>query len=110
MQIHDIPFGVTDWSDVEPTEHAGEVGTAVWRTRNFGGIRVRMVEYSPGYLADHWCTKGHFLLCLEGMLITELEDGRSFVLTAGKSYQVADNTDAHRSRAGDQGARIFIVD
>ena len=66
MQMNDIPFGTTDWSTVEPTEHTGETGTATWRTRNFGGIRVRMVEYSPGYLADHWCTKGHILLCLEG--------------------------------------------
>ena len=109
MQISAIPFGITDWSTVEPVEHKGETGSAWWRTRNFGPIRVRMVEYSPGYLADHWCSKGHILLCLEGELESELEDGRKFVLTPGVSYQVADNAEAHRSRTR-TGARLFIVD
>ena len=90
MHISAIPFATTDWSNIEPTEHRGETGSAFWRTRQFDEIRVRMVEYSPGYLADHWCSKGHILLCLEGELHTELEDGRRFVLTPGMSYQVAD--------------------
>ena len=89
MQMTDIPFGTTDWSMVERTEHKGETGMAYWRTREFGAIRVRMVEYSAGYLADHWCGKGHILLCLEGEMETELADGRRVVLTPGQSYQVA---------------------
>ena len=109
MQMSAIPFGTTDWSLVEPTEHKGERGVARWRTREFGGIRVRMVEYSPGYLADHWCSKGHILLCIEGELATELEDGRRFVLKPGMSYQVADNAEAHRSSTS-TGAKLFIVD
>ncbi|WP_394234046.1 DHCW motif cupin fold protein [Pseudomonas anguilliseptica] len=109
MNISDIPFGVTDWSQIERSEHAGETGMAYWRTQVFGSIRVRMVEYSAGYLADHWCQKGHILLCLEGELHTELEDGRCFVMTAGMSYQVADQAEAHRSSTTD-GARLFIVD
>jgi hypothetical protein len=104
-----IPFGTTDWRDVAPTEHRGESGHATWRTRQFGDIRVRMVEYSPGYCADHWCEKGHILLCLEGSLTTELADGRQVVLTPGMSYQVADAAEPHRSRS-DSGARLFIVD
>ena len=104
-----IPFGTTDWSSIEPTVHPGETGTATWRTRTFDGIRVRMVEYSPGYRADHWCRKGHILLCLEGELHTELADGRVFVLRPGVTYQVADGVDAHRSRTS-VGARLFIVD
>ena len=83
MHMSGIPFGVTDWASVEPTSHAGEVGTATWRTRQFGEIRVRMVEYSPGYISDHWCEKGHILYCLEGNLETELADGRRFTLTPG---------------------------
>ena len=110
MEIHDIPFGTTDWSAVAPTEHPGERGKATWRTREFGPIRVRMVEYSPGYLADHWCRKGHILLVLEGELVTELEDGRTVTLRPGTSYQVADGAAAHRSRTGEKGARLFIVD
>ncbi len=109
MQINDIPFGITDWSEVETTEHTGEQGKAYWRTRHFGQLRVRMVEYTPGYLADHWCRKGHILLCLEGELHTELEDGRRFVLKAGMSYQVADNAEPHRSFT-ENGAKLFIVD
>jgi quercetin dioxygenase-like cupin family protein len=109
MQISEIPFGTTDWDTVEQTEHKGETGTAFWRTRHFGGIRVRMVDYTPGYLADHWCTKGHILLCLEGELLTELEDGRTFLLKPGMSYQVADNAEPHRSSTS-TGAKLFIVD
>ena len=109
MQLSGIPFGTTDWSMVEVTEHKGETGMAYWRTRSFGGIRVRMVEYSAGYLADHWCTKGHILLCFAGELHTGLADGREFVLTPGISYQVADNAEPHRSYTR-TGAKLFIVD
>ena len=109
MQMAGIPLEVTDWSSVEPTEHPGETGVATWRTREFGGIRVRMVEYTPGYLADHWCAKGHVLLCLEGELHTELEDGRVVVLRPGMSYQVADQAEPHRSITG-IGAKLFVVD
>jgi quercetin dioxygenase-like cupin family protein len=109
MKIPAVAFGITDWSDVEATEHPGDSGTATWRTRTFGEIRVRMVEYSPGYLADHWCSKGHILLCLEGELVTQLEDGRTVTLTPGMSYQVGDGMEPHRSSTVG-GAKLFIVD
>jgi quercetin dioxygenase-like cupin family protein len=109
MLMEGIPFGTTDWSSITPTEHRGETGMALWRTRQFGGIRVRMVDYSPGYRADHWCSKGHILLCLEGELRTELQDGRIVVLTAGTSYQVGDDAEPHRSFTA-TGARLFVVD
>jgi hypothetical protein len=109
MEMKNIPFGTTDWLQIVPTEHKGETGVATWRTRQFDSIRVRMVEYSPGYNADHWCKKGHILLCLEGELHTELADGRKFVLTPGVSYQVADEAEAHRSSTR-TGAKLFIVD
>lgn len=104
-----IPFGITDWSTVERTARAGTTGTAWWRTRQFGEIRVRMVEYTPGYLADHWCRKGHILLCIEGELHTELQDRRTFILRPGNSYQVADGAEPHRSFTT-TGAKLFIVD
>src|SRR5512134_584901 len=97
MKMDNIPFGITRWDSIEPVEHPGINGKALWRTQQFGDIRVRMVEYTPGYFADHWCEKGHILLCLEGRLETELEDGRKFVLTPGVSYQVADHVESHRS-------------
>lgn len=109
MQMNEIPFGTTDWANVERTEHSALVGKAFWRTRQFGAVRVRMVEYTPGYVSDHWCSKGHILLCLEGELQTELEDGSVHVLLPGMSYQVADGAEAHRSIAP-SGAKLFIVD
>ncbi len=109
MQIQDVPFMTMDWSKVTPTEHAGTSGKALWRTLEIGNIRVRMVEYTPGYVADHWCKRGHVLLVLEGELETELSDGRKFNLKAGMSYQVADDINPHRS-SSQSGAKLFIVD
>jgi len=110
MQIGNIPFGTTDWSTIEPTTHTGDTGVATWRTRQFGDIRVRMVEYSPGYLADHWCDRGHVLFVVEGELDTELRDGRSFKLTPGMSYEVSDFGDAAHRSSTRTGAKLFIVD
>ena len=110
MKIPSLPFTTTDWSAIAPTLHPGETGHATWRTLTIGDLRVRVVEYSPGYLADHWCDRGHVLLVLEGELDTELKDGRRFKLTPGMSYQVSDFGDAaHRSSTA-TGARLFIVD
>lgn len=109
MKMNEIPFGTTDWSNVERTEHSALEGKAFWRTRKFGDVRVRMVEYTPGYVSDHWCSKGHILLCLEGELHTELDNGSVHVLLPGMSYQVADGAEAHRSTSP-SGAKLFIVD
>ena len=109
MKMKNIPFGITNWDTIKVTEHAGESGFALWQTQEFDEIRVRMVQYSPGYKADHWCAKGHILLCLEGELHTELDDGRTFILTPGTSYQVADQAEKHRSSTT-SGAKLFIVD
>jgi len=110
MKIPTLPFTVTDWSRIEPTTHPGETGTAIWRTLAIGDLRVRMVEYTPGYLADHWCDRGHVLLVMEGELETELRDGRKFRLTPGTSYQVSDFGDAAHRSSTRTGAKIFIVD
>ena len=109
MTIQDVPFCTTDFNAIEPTVHKGVTGEAYWRTFEMGNIRVRMVEYTAGYLADHWCSRGHVLLVLEGELVTELEDGIKFTLTQGMSYQVAENANPHRSYTKN-GAKLFIVD
>ena len=109
MKLANIPFEITDWTDVAGSEHPGQSGTATWRMLQRGDLRIRIVEYSPGYIADHWCAKGHVVYCLEGELLTELRDGRAFVLRAGMSYQVADGETPHRSSTA-AGARVFIVD
>ena len=109
MKLVGIPFQTIDWSKATPTTHPGETGVATWRTREVGNVRVRMVDYSAGYLADHWCERGHVVYVVEGELTTELRDGRSFTLATGQTYVVADGDGAHRSRT-DVGARLFIVD
>tara|TARA_R110000787_G_scaffold274979_1_gene383188 strand:+ start:35012 stop:35344 length:333 start_codon:yes stop_codon:yes gene_type:complete len=110
MKIPTLPFTLTDWSAVAPVTYPGETGYAEWRTLEVGDIRIRVVEYSPGYLADHWCDRGHILYVLEGEMTSELKDGRSVVMTPGMSYQVSDFGDApHRSRT-EFGAKLFIVD
>ncbi|HEU5137913.1 MAG TPA: DHCW motif cupin fold protein [Steroidobacteraceae bacterium] len=109
MNIADLPFGTVDWNAIDPIVHPGAMGEAHWRTRHFGNVRVRVLEYSAGYLADHWCTKGHFLFCLEGELETELADGRRFTLRPGMSYHVADGAEPHRSSTR-MGARLYVVD
>jgi hypothetical protein len=109
MRMNEIPFEIVDWSAVVPTEHPGETGTSYWRTRTYGDLRVRMVDYSPGYLADHWCAKGHVVLCVEGTLHVELQGGAVHTLTPGMTYHVADGEEPHRSRT-EEGAKLFIVD
>ena len=110
MEIQDVPFCTIDWNQATPSEHPGVTGIAYWRTLEIGNIRVRMVEYSSGYFADHWCSRGHVLLVLEGELTTELQDGRVFTLKPGMSYQVEDDeSNPHRSRT-ETGATLFIVD
>ena len=109
MKIENVPFMTTDWSQISPIEHKGETGLAIWKTLEIGNVRVRMVEYTAGYLADHWCSRGHVILVLEGQLVTELKDGRKFDTGPGMSYQVASNAEAHRSSTL-VGAKLFIVD
>ena len=110
MKIPDLPFTTTDWASVPETRHPGETGFATWRTINVGDIRIRRVDYSPGYLADHWCDRGHVLYVLDGVLETELKDGRRFTLTPGQSYQVSDFGDAAHRSSTRTGAKLFIVD
>jgi hypothetical protein len=109
MKIPDCPFTATDWARMPLTEHPGITGKALWRTLMVGDLRVRMVEYSPGYCADHWCQRGHILYVLEGELVTELEGGDSVLLRQGMSYQVSDGRSSHRSSTA-TGAKLFIVD
>lgn len=110
MKIPALPFTVTDWSAVEPTIHPGDSGTAEWRTLNIGDIRVRQVTYSPGYVADHWCERGHVVYVVAGEVVNELKDGRRTVLTPGMGYVVSDNGDSPHRSVTEKGATLFIVD
>lgn len=110
MKFPALPFTVTEWPSISPTMHPGETGQAIWRTFTAGDLRVRLVEYTAGYLADHWCDLGHVLYVLEGELDTELRDGRKFKLLPGMSYQVSDHGDAAHRSSTQVGAKLFIVD
>lgn len=110
MKIPALPFTVIDWPAVAGTDHAGETGKAIWRMFQVGDLRIRQVEYTPGYLADHWCDRGHVLYVLEGELETELKDGRRFTMKPGMSYQVSDFGDAAHRSSTKTGAKLFIVD
>lgn len=104
-----IPFQITDWEKVSGVVHPGESGEAIWKTLQFEGLRIRMVEYSAGYLADHWCTKGHIIYCIEGEMISQLVDGSQQTLKAGMTYQVTDDASSHKSQT-DNGVKLLIVD
>ncbi len=109
MTITAFPFQTLHWQGIEKTEHKGITGTATWRVFLMNEIRVRQVEYSAGYVADHWCSKGHIIYCIEGEMETELKDGRKYTMSAGMSYHVGDDCEAHRS-SSINGCRLFIVD
>jgi hypothetical protein len=109
MKIESVPFTVTELASLTPTVHRGQRGEATWWTFERGNVRVRRVEYSPGYEADHWCERGHVLHVLSGTLVTELADGRSVTLTAGMTYVVAEGAEPHRSTT-ETGATLFVVD
>ncbi len=109
MEISSFPFQTINWNDIAIEEHSGTTGVATWKIFRMNDIPIRMVEYSANYVADHWCSKGHIIYCISGSMITKLEDGREFILSAGMSYQVGDNSEGHCSRSA-EGCSLFIVD
>jgi mannose-6-phosphate isomerase class I len=104
-----IPFETIDWSNIPKTEHRGTTGTAFWQTKQYDGFRVRLVEYSKNYLADHWCEKGHIVYCIEGSSTSELKSGETFTLSHGMSYIVSDDASSHRS-ISENGVKLLIID
>ncbi|MGZ6554881.1 MAG: DHCW motif cupin fold protein [Bacteroidia bacterium] len=107
--MSNISFQTIDWNNIKKIEHPGETGTSFWQTLQFAGLRVRIVDYSPGYLADHWCQKGHIVHCLEGEFASQLENGEVFSLSKGMTYIVSDNLSSHRS-VSEKGVKLLIVD
>lgn len=109
MNKKNIPFQTIDWTKTPKTEHKGDTGIAYGQTMQFEGLRLRIVEYSKGYVADHWCTKGHIVHCLEGDFVSELNDGGKFILTKGMTYVVTDELSSHRSST-ENGVKVLIID
>lgn len=107
--MNPIPFQSINWSTIKKEEHAGTTGIAYWQTLQLGGLRIRMVEYSANYLADHWCQKGHIVHCISGDFVSEMENGEPFTLTPGMSYVVSDNLSSHRS-VSKNGVVLLIID
>lgn len=109
MTIKNIPFQTIDWTNISKTNYKGDTGIAYWQTVQFEGLRIRIVEYSKGYIADHWCKKGHIVHCLEGDFISELIGGEKFILTKGMTYVVSDELSSHRS-ISENGVKLLIID
>jgi len=109
MPVSNIDFQTIDWSTIEKTFHPGETGESYWQTLQFPGLRIRIVEYSAGYFANHWCQKGHIVQCLDGEFVSELETREAFTLTAGMTYVVSDDLSSHRSRSKN-GVKLLIID
>jgi hypothetical protein len=109
MSDGNISFQAIDWTTIPKTEHKGEKGYAIWQTVQFPGLRVRLVEYSEGYLADHWCQKGHIVHCLDGEFVSELKTGEKFTLKKGMTYVVSDDFSSHRSTTSN-GVKLMIID
>ena len=109
MNNRNIPFQNIDWTEVPKTEHKGETGVAYWQTKQFQGLRIRIVEYSKGYIADHWCEKGHIVHCLEGDFISELNNGDKPILTKGMTFVVSDELSSHRVITKN-GVKLLIID
>jgi hypothetical protein len=105
-----IPFEATDWQTVPATTHEGEMGTAIWRTKQYGGIRIRLVEYSANYRSDHWCDKGHIIYCVEGEFTSHHKDGSTYSLIKGMGYQTSDDPQNPHLSASEEGCKLFIVD
>ena len=110
MNLNDLPVGITDWPQIPASTHPGETGMAMMRTRQFGDIQLRVVEYSREYVADHWCHKGHIVFVVSGRLVIEHEGGAAYVLTQGTSYHVADGDGRPHRVLSEEGATVFIVD
>jgi hypothetical protein len=109
MNSKNIPFQIIDWTAIPKVEYKGETGIAYWQTIQFEGLRIRMVEYSKGYVADHWCKKGHIVHCLEGEFVSELQNGERFILNKGMTYVVTDELSSHRSTTK-KGVKVMIID
>lgn len=107
--MSNIPFQTIDWSSIEKVAYPGETGTAWWQTIQFAGLKIRIVEYSGGYLADHWCRKGHIVYCLEGEFVSELSTGEKITLITGGTYVVSDELSSHRS-VSKNGVKMLIID
>lgn len=107
--MSEIPFTKIVWDAIPKTEYAGETGVSHWQTVQVEDLRVRIVEYSAGYLADHWCQKGHIVHCLSGEFVTEQENGEKVTLKAGMTYIVSDDLSSHRS-ISENGVKLLIID
>jgi len=90
MNNSNIPFQTIDWAKIPKTEHKGKTRIAHWQTIEFSGLRIRIVEYSPGYMADHWCEKGHIVHCLEGQVVNEQKNRDRSIIENGVKLMIID--------------------
>ena len=110
MNLNNFPVGITDWSQISESVHPGASGTAAVHSHQLGDIQLRFVVYSPNYVADHWCHKGHIVFVIAGQLVIEHQHSLTYKLMPGMSYHVADDDEPPHRVISDNGATIFIID
>lgn len=110
MKLTDLPTGMTDWSNLDASSQPGATGAATIKSRRFGDMQLRLVSYSAGYTADHWCAKGHIVFIVSGTATFEHEDGRHYELSAGMTYHVSDDERVPHRLSSREGASLFILD
>jgi hypothetical protein len=109
MLIPDHPFFTTDWREIESETISGETGIVIQKIKFVGDIRIRMLDYSANYLADHWCTKGHIIQCLEGEIQLVFDNGKESTLMSGMTFAVGDESSSHKTFSKN-GCKLFIID
>jgi hypothetical protein len=105
-----IPFQTINWETIPPIEHSGASGISISRTFQSDIIRLRLVDFSPKYKADHWCGKGHVIYCLDGDFVLHLKDGSKNVVTKGMTCQMLDDTQNPHLMISESGCKLFILD
>ena len=110
MKLNDVSYSLIDWQNVESTEVKGITGHAFWKTKKFNDLRIRIIEKSPGYRADHYCKKGHVIYVIDGEMVIDFENGEKFSVSAGQTVFLGDDPEFGHSTFTENGIKYFIID
>jgi quercetin dioxygenase-like cupin family protein len=110
VKLENFPVGTIDWPKVPAVVQAGETGIATSRTVNLSDVTLRLVEYSAGYKADHWCTKGHILYVVSGNVVIEYDNEKRTNLSSGMSWHAPEGASTAHLLRCERAATVFIID
>ena len=110
MKIIDCGSLSTDWSSLVSESVEGLSGNSRSKSIKYGNIRMRTMEYSPGFEADHWCPRGHIIFVLEGEITIKLKDETEQKISKGMSFICGDNETNPHMVYSKKGAFVIIID